>query len=639
MSGITGIICSHKSESIEMKLSNVLIWNKAYGAVQKMLTNNDKWAMGICYEHITNSPVITNPILNKKSVYGVIDAVIYNREFLEKKYCFKKNLSDEEIIFQLTNMYGMSSLSDVNGDFAGAIFDVSSCELTLFRDHLGIRPLFYYRSNEFTVFSTDVRGVLSFEEVSGDINSEWLYKNICGYDIISDSKTEIKDVYIVPPASNVKIVYGKNNTYNITKYWRLGSRKIHFLSEKKYYNKMKELITDSVKKRLDVFPGLVGAELSGGLDSGVISILIKRLGRDAVYYSWSDDPIDTPYVEGDERYIIRDICDQENITCNYVSAWSLNELSNIGKNHEVIGLKYDSNKDIYMNYALPLYTNTFSIAQTSQFISGKGAKVIFSGHGGDEGVSHRSDPFELFYNKEYLHFIKQIWDLNEGQKNRLLNTYRQAKGKVSLKNHYLSKTYVYYQNAPQIISKELYEEYKDKKMPIDTFAFDVIKYINEGNTNLRPKVTALLGAYSGARYVFPYLDKDVIDYAVSIPRYLYQKGSIKRYIFREAFKDIMPPSLYNESTKDTPSDYAESKKPSKDWFDVISKYNKELLEALDKDYWEKYLDYDVLNKWVNASQPSDEDKQSYFNVTIKLRDCLRYQSMVKTVKSIANKYL
>ena len=44
-------------------------------------------------------------------------------------------------------------------------------------------------------------------------------------------------------------------------------------------------------------------------------------------------------------------------------------------------------------------------------------------------------------------------------------------------DYYLNKPYIYYQNAPHIVSKKLYDEYKDTKMPSDTFAFDVIKYI------------------------------------------------------------------------------------------------------------------------------------------------------------------
>ena len=98
-----------------------------------------------------------------------------------------------------------------------------------------------------------------------------------GYDAIAEqiiSFDEVKDVYLVPPASYLTIT-NENGTlkYETKDYWKLGTHKPRFLLPKKYRDKLRELVTVSIKDRLDVFPGLVGSELSGGLDSGVMSIL------------------------------------------------------------------------------------------------------------------------------------------------------------------------------------------------------------------------------------------------------------------------------------------------------------------------------------------------------------------------------
>ena len=634
MSGIVGIISS-KEINLNNQLSKMIVWNRAYGSDVVLTENSDVWTMGVCYEHITNTPVCASPILHRDNLAGVIDAVIYNRSDLIKRFELSDALSDEEIIFDIATKHGFFTLSEVNGDFVGAILNTTDNELVLFRDHLGIRPLFYYCSDDFIAFSSDIRGLLALNEVPGEVSPDWIYKRICGYGVESDTNTEIQNVFMVAQASYLTITMRDGSSdCSSHKYWDIGSKKYHCKNERQYVEAMRDLIGKSVERRLDVFPDIVGSELSGGLDSGVISILIHRNKRDAIYYSWSADPEDVPYVDNDERLVIKDICDQEKIECHYESHWSLDADSNFGRNHEAIGLKYDPEKDTYTNFAIPLYVNTFPIAQTSQYISNKGGKVVFTGHGGDEGVSHRSNPFELYYHKEYQQYIKLCWDLTKGQKNRFLQTYRLAKGKASLKEYYLTRPFVYHRNAPQIVSKELKEEFSGIPMPVDTFAFDVIRYINDGCTNVRPRITAFLGAYSGARYVYPYLDKDVIDFAVSIPRYLYQKGGVSRYIFREAFKDIMPASLYEVTIKEIPSENAEKKKPVEDWFTVASKYNKELLQLLDRTYWERYLDYDVLEKWANSERPSDEEKQRYMYVTVKLRDCLRLQSMINTVKSL-----
>ena len=95
--------------------------------------------------------------------------------------------------------------------------------------------------------------------------------------------------------------------------------------------------------------------------------------------------------------------------------------------------------------------------------------------------------------------------------------------------------------------------------------------------------------------------------------------------------------VFDVTIKENPSENKEKKDSPEDWFTKVSNYNKELLESLDRNFWEKYLDYDELNKWVNSPCPSNEEKQNYFNVSVMIRDCVRFQDMVKSVKSIANK--
>ena len=69
-----------------------------------------------------------------------------------------------------------------------------------------------------------------------------------------------------------------------------------------------------MKVRANIIKGLVGAELSGGLDSGVIDVLLNRLDKKGIYYSWSVHPNELEYAEDDERLIIEEICKRENMT-------------------------------------------------------------------------------------------------------------------------------------------------------------------------------------------------------------------------------------------------------------------------------------------------------------------------------------
>ena len=152
------------------------------------------------------------------------------------------------------------------------------------------------------------------------------------------------------------------------------------------------------------------AGVFGGLDSGVIGILIHRLGRDCVYFSWSVDPNEIPYADHDERLIIKDICKQEHIQCHYSqmkSDRSMNSL--LARQMQSLGFSLDENEPPALRYAMPPYINAMALCDSCSCMHENGASVIFTGHGGDEGISHRSSPYEMFYHHEYYHFFRSMW--------------------------------------------------------------------------------------------------------------------------------------------------------------------------------------------------------------------------------------
>jgi asparagine synthase (glutamine-hydrolysing) len=627
MSGIFGYLQNSTNENFQnINIKTMLLWNRIYGKDTESVSTNTTYALGVCYERISKESKHSTTILIKEKKYAVIDALLYNREELLNKIDLAETISDEELLFSYIEEFGFDSLRGVNGDFAGAIYDDNTKELILFRDHMGIRPLFYYACDEFIAFSTDIRGIISLPQVDASISESWIYKTLAGHSTLSQSSTEYTHIFCVNPASYIRFSYMDNKLVSKSrKYWELGSKKIRFSSEAAYTDKLRELITDAVKIRLDVIPGQIGAELSGGLDSSIIDILINRLGRKGIYFSWSVNPKELPLVENDERLIIADICEQENISCLFKEMNSeLANDSNIARNIQEMGICL-SKEHLAFQFILPPYINTLPICEASQAIQREGAKVVFTGHGGDEGVSHRCNPYELFYHKEYYHFFRYLWGATHGQKNRIRKTLKNScrvlwKTRRELRSPFL-KAFI----ASDFMNNDFSNTFIKEKMPALHFAYDPIAYIKEGGSRNRLDVVALLGAYSGVRYLIPYLDYRVIDFAVSIPRHLYLKDNKNRYIFREAFKDIMPKSLYNLRTKEESS--RKNMKVNSNWFEGFKQRKIEVTSKLDREYWKKYLDFDVIDQWVKEEEPSEEKRIESVNKM----NCLFLLAMAENV--------
>ncbi|MBR6535668.1 MAG: hypothetical protein IKT67_00545 [Lachnospiraceae bacterium] len=634
MSGIYGYFGTEaKQTALRTDGEKLRLWNKAYGTDNEETFIGTGAFLGCFSERFSNAFGMSSPVLKKDGNYAVIDAVLYNREELLEKTGVSEACSDEELLLSCIDKYGIEGLKEVNGDFCGAIYEEAEQKVTLFRDHLGVRPLFYYMDNEFVVFSTDMRGLLAMQGVDDAVDEKWLWSKLFGTGYMSTETTEFAHIFCVKPASYMTFSLKETGmTSEKKEYWRLGSKKIRLSSEQAYINRLKELITDAVKRRLDAVSGSVGAELSGGLDSGVISILIHRLGRDCTYFSWSASPEDIPYAENDERKRIDDICKQEGITCNYGGkSVVFSEDSIPTEKVRQIGLDPVLNEGPYRMYVLPPYVNSLTISETSQFMNRRGINVVFTGHGGDEGVSHRGNPYELFYHKEYGAYWNFMWPKTKGWRIRPYQTLKLCYKNLSESKKQLRGAYENVFLAKNIIKKEFCEKCAVMERPSLKFAYDSKAYILEGGSRNRLDVMALLGAYSGARYMVPYLDYRLVDFAVSIPRHMFLKHKKNRYIFREAFKDIMPESLYTVTAKESGSwanyhkeqQSEEEYKKQKGWY----------VSLLDRKYWDAYLDWNALENWA-AQERSEEnvmkDKGTFRCISM----CVLLQNVVTRSKEV-----
>src|SRR6218665_3655645 len=82
--------------------------------------------------------------------------------------------SDTEVLLRLFERDGEAALDKLNGDFAFAIYDKRRRRLTLARDRMGVRPLFYTWRNGTIVFASEVKALLAFPGVNAQMDVEAL---------------------------------------------------------------------------------------------------------------------------------------------------------------------------------------------------------------------------------------------------------------------------------------------------------------------------------------------------------------------------------------------------------------------------------------------------------------------------------
>lgn len=619
MSGIYGFTYRASEEAIYAEaLSGLEYWTRIYGKDASGTELLDCSGIGCHIEHFSEAFRASDPVLEYDGCPAVVDALLYNRDELMDMLHLTPDcrISDEELLLDLIHKRGWDALRDVNGDFAGAVFDSCKREWTLFRDHMGVRPLFYYLDNDLMAFSTDLRALASLPNADLSLNELQFYTSIRGSNPLTMTETEFLRIHCVSPASVLRLHMTEQTVEKKEHfYWKLGSERIRFESDIQYQARLRELVTDAVNRRCDAIPGLLGGELSGGLDSSIIDILINRHGRKAKFYSWSYGPDIIPLTnESDERHIVNEICLQEKIECRYRTPAD--------------GFSFESKGE----WLTPYYVDTPKLSYGSSWLKSQGTRVVFSGHGGDEGISHRAHRYELWYAREFSSYFSLFMHDLRGKPASALRAIRSglinAKHDADNCRRYLRETPFNEQLFQPVFRERMQAIYQAKPF---TFNYDPKTFILQGGTRPRMDNAAYQGAVNGVRYLFPYVDYRVMDFAVSIPRHQYLTPVQNRAVFRNAFRDLMPDSLFRVSLKQTVSTSSLPDDPhqAERHQSIVSR----LIDDMDRDYWESYLQLDHLESYLRGHDGSVGGIGSVDKLMTILARYVRVQEIQKNAKN------
>jgi asparagine synthase (glutamine-hydrolysing) len=184
--------------------------------------------------------------------------------------------SDTEVLLRAFVRWGLDALPRLNGMWAFAIWDRQKRELTLCRDRLGVKPLYWAQVPGGVVFASEISPLLLHPEVSRDIHPRALAEQVaCRY--VLAPRTLLKSVQKLPPG-HVCTVTEKGT--RIGHYWTLPlGERIRRIGEKEALERFSDLFESSVNRRL-VSDVPVGLLLSGGVDSSALAAALKRSGHE-----------------------------------------------------------------------------------------------------------------------------------------------------------------------------------------------------------------------------------------------------------------------------------------------------------------------------------------------------------------------
>lgn len=224
------------------------------------------------------SETANQPFEDASGRYVIIfNGEIYNYAEIKPQladYPFRTH-GDTEVILAGYIRWGADCLSRLRGMYTIAIWDKQDRVLFIARDRLGVKPLYYYHDEKQFIFASEIRAILTIGKTNRRIDRTAIAEYF-RYQSVGFPFSPVEGIRQVEAGTWMLVRDGK---IQIRKYWdpAIKNYDFKFTEKKEVRNKVKELMLQSVRRRL-VSDVPVGAFLSGGIDSSAVVGLMVEAG-------------------------------------------------------------------------------------------------------------------------------------------------------------------------------------------------------------------------------------------------------------------------------------------------------------------------------------------------------------------------
>jgi asparagine synthase (glutamine-hydrolysing) len=538
MCGITGIVNRRaKVELDQLTKMTELIVHRGPDAQGAYINENKTCGLGHRRLSVLDlSDAANQPMHSKCGNYSLVyNGELYNfcdlKSSLENEGVQFTTSSDTEVVLEAFIAWGPKCVDRFNGMFTFAVWNEEKEDLYIFRDRLGIKPIYYAWDEETLYFSSELKSIAPFiDQKDWDEMAIQHYFRV-GY--VPAPNTIYKSVRKLEEGA---YIHCEKADFSIKKYWVLEERieKKTLSDENEAKIEYHDLLKSSVKMRLQSDVPF-GVFLSGGIDSSTVA---------AVAQSISDQPISTFSIGFEEASFDE-------------SQYAKKVADHLGTNHHEFRLSHKDIQDLITE--IPnWYDEPFADASAlptylvSKMASEK-VKMVLTGDGGDEqfmgyGMYTWADRLTTLKTPRWL--IKKVLSASSKINHKRASQYFDFKQDEHLPSHIFSV------DQGMFSAKQLnrYFKFTEEYAPLllgkanrsllvsEQQSFYDLKYYLPGD--LLTKVDRATMQNSLEARV-PLLDHRLVEFSLNLDEKLKRKDGDSKYLLKQVLYEYVPASFFD----------------------------------------------------------------------------------------------
>ncbi len=478
-----------------------------------------------------------------------------------------RTTTDTEVILYAYIHFGMDFVKMLNGIFAFAIWDGGKEQLVLYRDRVGVKPLFYAFTDDNTlIFGSEIKALFEYPDFTPEINIESM-REIFG---IGPARTAgngvFKKVKEILPGHYM--VFTKNKQLYDTVYWDLVPKR-HEDGYEDTVDTVKYLVTDAIERQM-VADVNVCSFLSGGIDSSIVTAVaqnfLKKKGKSLNTFSFDYDGNDEFFKansfqpERDRPYV--DIM---------VSAYDTNHTYLECTQQQL----FDNLYAAVIAKDLPCMAD---VESSLLYFCGevkKYNKVALTGECADEIFGG----YPWFYREDLFNTDGFPWSNDMKARCALLNDDFIKELDVTLYVRSVYEEAVKNVKHDEAESKEEYQRRQVSNLNIKWFMQTLLDRMDRTSM------------HCGLEARVPFADHRIIEYLYNVPWEIKYQNGVEKWLLREAMKDVLPSELLNRKKSPYPKTYnpAYEKMLSERVLQIINNPNSKILPIIDKNKVMKFI--------------------------------------------------